>query len=89
MPISRSSTGTVTAAQLAAKLPKAGEPPAYTQTYSTAARTHAEPEMATNISLALLTEVAPILNNQNKAINELKKLVNALIDDAQTNGLAK
>jgi hypothetical protein len=89
MPVSRSSAGGITAAQLAAKLPKAGEPPAYTQTFSTAARTHVEPEMSTSLSIALLTEVAPILNAQNKAINELKKLVNALIDDAQANGLAK
>lgn len=89
MPVSRSSGGAVTAAQLAAKLPKAGEPPAYTQTYSTAARTHAASELPTNITATLLTEVISQLNTTNAAVNELKKLLNALIDDAQTNGLAK
>jgi hypothetical protein len=62
-------------------------PAAYTQTYNTAARTHAEEELATNLSIALLTEVAPILNKQNKAINELKKLANSVIDDLQAAGL--
>ena len=57
---------------------------AYTQTYSTAARSHVKEALATNISLALLTEVAPILNKQNEAINELKALLNNVIDDLQS-----
>ncbi len=57
---------------------------AYAQTYSTAARNHVKEALATNVSIALLTEVAPILNKQNETINELKALVNNMIDDLQT-----
>jgi hypothetical protein len=57
---------------------------AYTQTYATSARSHVKEALATNISLALLTEVAPILNKQNETINELKTLLNSVIDDLQT-----
>lgn len=67
-------------APAAAKLAKQGT---YTQTYSTAARTHAEEALSTSISLTLVSEVVPILNQQNKAINELKKLCNGLVDDLQ------
>jgi len=60
---------------------------AYTQTYGTASRSHVEEALATNLSLTLVTEVVPVLNAQNKCINELKKLVNQLIDDLQAVGV--
>jgi hypothetical protein len=64
-----------------------GKPTAYTQTFGTSSRTHVEGEMSTTIVISLLTEVAAIMNAQNKCINELKKLANSLIDDLQANGL--
>lgn len=60
---------------------------AYTLTYSTTARVHQEPELATNISVTLVTELDTELNKTNKAVNELKKLQNAVIKDFQANGL--
>jgi hypothetical protein len=60
---------------------------AYTQTYSTAARTHVEAELPTNISATLVTEIDTSLNTTNKAVNELKKLINSVIDDQQLYGL--
>lgn len=76
-------------ALLEGKVAKPGEPPAYTQTYSTAARAHVEPELSSTLTGLLLTQVIEEINKTNKAVNELKKLANALIDDAQSNGLAK
>lgn len=79
-------TGT-SAADMGSVVVKPESPKAYTQTYSTAARVHVEAALATNLSLTLVTEVVPILNAQNKTINELKTLVNALIDDLQSVGV--
>ena len=59
----------------------------YTQTNSEAARTHAANALSTSVSISLLTEVAGQINSTNTAINELKKLVNALIDDLQGAGI--
>lgn len=75
--------------QLAAKLNKPESIPGYTQTFSTAARTHAEAELPTNISATLVSEVDTQLNATNKALNELKKLANGIVDDLQAAGLAK
>lgn len=61
---------------------------AYTQTYSNVVRTHAKEALSTSISLTLVSEIVPILNAQNETINELKKLVNSLIDDLQVLELA-
>lgn len=82
------------------KLPSKVE--AYTQTFSTAGRTHAEAELATNLptNLNVLTTLLGSLvgevnvankrtNEIAKALNEQKKLVNALIDDLQATGIAK
>jgi hypothetical protein len=63
-----------------------GRTAAYTQTYATAARTHAEPELSTTISVTLVTELDTELNKTNKAVNELKKLINSVIDDHQLYG---
>lgn len=60
---------------------------AYTQTYSTAARVQAEPELPTTITATLITELDAELNKTNKAVNELKKLINSVIDDFQANGM--
>lgn len=70
-------------------LAKPADPPAYTQTFSTAARTHAESALPTDLAATLITEVVTALNSTNKAVNELKKLANGLIDDQQSVGLAK
>lgn len=57
----------------------------YVQTNSTASRTHAKAALSTNITgLTLVTEVIDSLETTNDAVNELKQLVNALIDDLQT-----
>lgn len=61
---------------------------AYTQTYSSATRTHAAEALSTSVSIALLTEVQGQINTTNAAVNELKKLVNSLIDDSQALELA-
>jgi hypothetical protein len=63
-----------------AKLSKQGT---YTQTYSTATRVQAQGALTTNLSLPLLTEAVSSLNTTNTAVNELKQLVNGLIDDLQ------
>lgn len=67
--------------------PPSARPAAYTQTFSEDTRTHARPALSTTISLTLLTEVASLMNNTNLAVNELKKLVNQVIDDLQSEGL--
>ena len=59
----------------------------YTQTYSEAARTQAAGALSTSVSISLLTEVAGQFNTTNAAVNELKKLVNGLIDDLQAAGI--
>lgn len=56
---------------------------AYTQTFATKARTQAEAELPTNISATLVAEIVTQLNATNKALNELKKLCNGIIDDLQ------
>jgi len=61
----------------------------YTQTYATAARTHAEPELSTTITVALVTELDTELNKTNKAVNELKKLINSLINDSRGIGITE
>jgi hypothetical protein len=65
--------------------PGAGGPfgSAYTQTYSTKARTQAKTELSESVTIALLTEVAGQFNTTNAAVNELKKLINGVIDDLQ------
>lgn len=57
---------------------------AYTQTFSEISHTHASSALSTSITIALLTEVAGFVNTTNAAVNELKKVVNAMIDDLQT-----
>jgi len=71
-------------------LSKPESPATYTQTFSGTTHTHAEAELPTNVSaLALLTEVITNVNKTNKAVNELKKLTNALIDEHRGAGIAK
>lgn len=70
-------------------LAKPAEPSTYTQTYSSAARSHAEEALPTGLAATLVTEVVTALNSTNKAVNELKKLVNGIVDDLQSAGLAK
>lgn len=60
---------------------------AYTQTYATAARSHVEAELPTTIGATLITELDAELVKTNKCVNELKKLINSVIDDGQTYGL--
>lgn len=75
---------------------------AYTQTFATAGRTHAKSEVATNLptNLNVITTLLGTLvgevNATNKRVNELaeavnenKKLTNALIDDSQAVGISK
>lgn len=89
-------------ADFAALLKAPESPGTYTQTFSTAARTHAEAELATNLptNLNVVTTLLGTLvgevnatnkrvNDIAKALNEAKKLVNSLIDDAQATGIAK
>lgn len=76
------------ATSLAGKVAKPSEPPVYTQTYATATRIHAADALPTNIAVTLIGEVVTQLNATNSAVNELKKLVNGLIDDSQARGLA-
>lgn len=61
----------------------------YTQTNSEVSRTHAKSALATNIAVALVTELDTEVNKTNEAVNELKKVVNGLIDDLQTSGIVK
>lgn len=61
---------------------------AYTQTYSTAARTHTASALSESVTVALLTDVPALINSTNAAVNELKKLSNGVIDDLQTNNIA-
>jgi hypothetical protein len=75
------------AADMGSVVIKPGSPNAYTQTYSTAGRTHAAAALSTSITISLLTEVAGQMNTTNAAVNELKKVVNALIDDLQETGI--
>lgn len=74
---------------VAGALPKPSPVPAYTQTFSTAARTHVAAELSTTLTGLLLTELIEQLNTTNKAVNELKKLCNGVVDDMQVVGLAK
>lgn len=65
-------------------------PAAYTQTYATAARTHVE--TAANVAHAFNivfsdTEIEAACNALGVRINELKNLVNQIIDDDQSQGL--
>ena len=80
-------TGLQTA--LDAKLLKATNPPAYTQTFAEVTRTQAAAALATNVNPTLLTEVPALINSTNTAVNEVKKLINALIDDLQEQGILK
>lgn len=73
--------GSVSNPSGAAKLTKSA---AYTQTYSTAARTHVVEALSTSISATLIAELVTQLNSTNSAVNELKKLANGVIDDLQT-----
>ena len=75
------------AADMGSVVVKPQSPNAYTQTYSPAARTHVANALSTGISITLLTEVAGLMNTTNAAVNELKKVVNALIDDLQEAGI--
>ena len=60
----------------------------YVQTNATVSRTHAKATLSTNITgLVLLTEVIDSLETTNDTVNEVKQLVNALIDDLQTAGV--
>jgi hypothetical protein len=70
----------------------ASRPAAYTQTYATAARTHVAAAVATTAATnigpfgyttAAQADAIPV------AINELKALINAMIDDRQADGLAQ
>lgn len=61
----------------------------YTQTFSEATRTHAKSALATNIAVALVTELDTEVNKTNEAVNELKKVINGLIDDLQVSGIVK
>lgn len=79
-------TGTA-AADMGSAVVKPGSPNAYTQTYTTAARSHAKEKLSTSVTIALLTEVAGQINTTNGAVNELKDLINGLIDDLQAAGL--
>lgn len=72
-----------TASLAASKVDKPEVPAAYTQTFSTAARTHAKAELPTVLEATLVAEVEAQLKATNEAVNELKKLVNGLIDDLQ------
>lgn len=62
---------------------------AYTQTYSTATRTHAKSELSEAVSATLIAELVTQLNTTNAAVNELKKLSNGVIDDLQTASVLK
>jgi hypothetical protein len=77
------------AADMGSVVVKPESPNAYTQTFSTAARTQAEAELPTNISATLITELNSQANATNKALNEIKKLVNGLVDDLQATGIIK
>lgn len=62
---------------------------AYTQTNSETTRTHAKAALATNISVVTVAELDTEVNKTNEAVNEIKKLLNAVIDDLQTSGIVK
>jgi hypothetical protein len=62
-------------------------PPAYTQTYAATTRTHAKAALSESVAITLLTDVPGLMNTTNAAINEIKKLVNQVIDDLQSEGL--
>jgi hypothetical protein len=62
---------------------------AYTQTNSTAARTHAATALSENVTVTLLTDTPALFNSTNAAINEVKKLVNAIVDDLQAVGISQ
>jgi hypothetical protein len=68
----------------------AARPSAYTQTYATAARAHAQAAVATtgatNVTPFGYTTAAQA-NAIPTAINELKDLINSIIDDHQANGM--
>lgn len=83
-------------------LAKPESPATFTQTYSTAGRTHAKAAMATNLptNLNIVTTLLGTLvgevnttngrvNQMAEAVNELKGLVNALVDDSQRDGFSK
>lgn len=56
---------------------------AWTQTYSTATHTHAQPALSESLTLANLAAAEAELEAHAVAINECKKLINGLIDDMQ------
>lgn len=62
-------------------------PTAYTLTYAVATRTHAAAALSTNVAVALLTDVPAQFNATNAAVNEVKQLVNSIIDDLKAFGL--
>lgn len=68
-------------------IPPSARPAAYTQTNSETTRVHSKAALSTSITIALLTEVAGFVNTTNSAVNELKKVVNQVIDDLQSEGL--
>lgn len=68
-------------------MPAVAKQGTYTQTYSEATRTQAASALSTTVSISLLTEVAGQINTTNTAVNELKKLINGLIDDLQAAGI--
>jgi hypothetical protein len=67
--------------------PPSARPAAYTQTYSATTRVHAKTALSESVVIALLTDVPGLVNTTNAAVNELKKLVNQVIDDLQSEGL--
>lgn len=67
--------------------PPSARPPAYTQTYAATTRTHGKTALSESVAITLLTDVPGLMNTTNAAVNELKKLVNQVIDDLQSEGL--
>lgn len=61
---------------------------AWTQTYGATTRAHALSSLSTSAVIGLLTDVPGAFNTTNAAVNELKQLVNSLIDDLQVLGLS-
>lgn len=65
-----------------------GQRPAYTQTYAPSVRAHALGALSTAVVVGLLTDVPGLFNTTNATVNELKQIVNQIIDDLQAFGLA-
>lgn len=61
--------------------------PAYTQTYAPAVRVHALNALSTAVVVTLLTDTPGLFNTTNATVNELKQVVNQLVDDLQALGL--